>query len=295
MSYLRAPGAVLLFPPGGRLLISLMTFVLARFTLSSLGCAAVDLLAFALLAHAGLDLGVAVGVARAASSLLNFWLNRGFVFRSDRPVAVAVGLYYVLVGVVAMLSYLLTRSFAEPGNLPLVVAKIGADSLLFVVSFLAQRYLVFARRQPAAFITPAGAGIAIICFFLPWVRISCLRDLEFTGLEIAQLKDVYWLVLAGEVAALVLWTLGALKILRRSALGVAAAAALALAVIFAPVLRGERTRGLDLELQAGAYGTVLGLTAALLGAISWRKVASRVGRRRPGTCPPPSPPRSGSA
>ncbi len=272
-----------------------LAFLLLRFVLSSLGCAALDIVLFSVLTHGGLGVGAAVVTARAASSLLNFGLNRGFVFHSDRPVAIAVTLYYLLVASIAMLSYLLTRALAESAGLPLVAAKVVADSLLFVASFLAQRHLVFARRTPAAFITPAGAGIAIICFFLPWLRVSCLRDLEFTGLEIAQLKGAYWWVLIGEVAVVALWTLGKLRLLRRPALYVAAAAMMPLAILFAPVIKGERTRGLDLELQIGAYGTIVGLTAALLGAISWRRGSIRVGRRRPGTDPPPSPPRSGSA
>lgn len=269
--------------------------VLLRFGLSSLGCAALDLGLFTLLAHGGMAIGPAVALARAASSLLNFWLNRGFVFRSDRPVAVAILLYYLLVGAIGLLSYLATLSLATPHGLPLVTAKIIADSVLFVISYFAQRYLVFARRPPAAFITPAGAGIAIICFFLPWLRVSCLRHFEFTGLEIAQLKSVYWLVLAGEVAVVALWTLGKFRLLRRPALYVAAAALLPLVVIFAPVIRGERNRGLDLELRVGAYGTILGLSAALLGTISRRTLASLADRRRPRRTPPSSPPRSGSA
>ncbi len=272
-----------------------LAFVLLRFGLSSLVCAALDILLFSLLTRGGLGVGAAVVAARAGSSLLNFLFNRGFVFRNDRPVVVAITLYYLLVASIALLSYLLTLALAESARLPLVAAKMVADSILFLVSFLAQRHLVFARRTPAAFITPAGAGIAIICFFLPWLRVSCLRDLEFTGLEIAQLKGAYWWVLIGEVAVVVLWTLGRLRLLRRPALYVAAAAAIPLAIIFAPALRGERTRGLDLDLRIGAYGTILGLTAALLGAISWRRVAIRADRRRPGTDPPSSRPRSGSA
>ena len=196
-----------------------LAFLLLRFVLSSLACAALDIVLFAVLTRGGMGLGAAVVAARAASSLLNFVLNRGFVFRSDRPVAVAVMLYYLLVAAIALLSYLLTLALAESAGLPLVAAKIVADSVLFVASFLAQRHLVFARRTPAAFITPAGAGIAIICFFLPWLRVSCLRDLEFTGLDDrTNLQASYWLVLAGEVAVVVLWTLGKLRLLRRPGL-----------------------------------------------------------------------------
>lgn len=261
--------------------------VLLRFALSSLGCAAVDLAIFAVLAHGGTAVGMAVLAARAVSSLLNFFCNRRYVFRSDRPVVVALLLYYLLVAAVGLLSYAMTVSLSSPGGLPLVVGKALADSLLFLASYLAQRYLVFTRRPPASFVTPAAAGIAIVCFFLPWVKISCVRTYAFTGLEIAQLKAVYWLVLAGEVAVVVLW------LLRRPVFA-AAAALMPLVVIFAPVVRGERAR-IDLDLQVGAYGTVLGLIVAALGTISRSTLTSLAGRRRRRRSPPPSPPRSGSA
>lgn len=258
-----------------------------RFALSSLACAAVDLAVFVVLTQGGTTVGLAVLAARAISSLLNFLGNKRYVFRSDRPVAVALLLYYLLVAAVGVLSYALTVSLSTPGGLPLVAAKAVADSLLFLASYLAQRYLVFTRRAPSSFITPAGAGIAIVCFFLPWVRISCVRAYTFTGLEIAQLKAIYWLVLGGEVAVVALW------LLRRPLLA-AAAALVPLMVIVAPVVRGERTR-IDLELQIGAYGTVLGLIAAALGTISRRTLTSLADRRRRRTSPPSSPPRSGTA
>ena len=123
-----------------------LAFLLLRFTLASAVCAAVDLGLFAALARGGTPLATAVGVARAVSSLLNFGLNRGPVFRSDRPVVLSLGLYYALVVAIAALSYAATRGLMAAG-VPAVVAKAGADSVLFVASFFVQRAVVF--RRPA--------------------------------------------------------------------------------------------------------------------------------------------------
>ena len=50
------------------------------------------------------------------------------------------------------------------------------------------------------FLTPAGAGIAIICFFLPWVRVSCgTITVEASG---ARIGGVLWLVLTAAVIIL---------------------------------------------------------------------------------------------
>ena len=169
-----------------------------------------------------------------------------------------------------------------------------------------------ARPSGRELIPPSGAAIAAVCFFLPWVRVSCLRHLEFTGAEVAGLRGQYWLVLIGAVAVVVAWVLGRLGLLPRARAVMAACATGALAVIFGPLLAGQKPRGLDLQVEVGAYGTVLGLLAAALGvvdwtrarawgarvsaaAVAWRNRAIRAGRHPRGTGPSSSPPRSGTA
>ncbi len=49
-------------------------------------------------------------------------------------------------------------------------------------------------KKFSIFLTPAGAGIAIICFFLPWVKVSCgTVTVQATG---AQLGGIFWTVFA---------------------------------------------------------------------------------------------------
>ena len=88
-----------------------------------------------------------LGVARVLSGGMNFTLNRHLVFRGGRrtPLGAALVRYVVLAGVVLAGGVLLVDTLAAIG-LPLVVAKVGADLLLFAVSYLVQRLVVFRGR-----------------------------------------------------------------------------------------------------------------------------------------------------
>ncbi|MCX6827899.1 MAG: hypothetical protein NT002_01255 [candidate division Zixibacteria bacterium] len=52
-------------------------------------------------------------------------------------------------------------------------------------------------KKFSIFLTPAGAGIAIICFFLPWVKVSCgTVTVEASG---ARIGGIFWAVLAAAI------------------------------------------------------------------------------------------------
>lgn len=120
-------------------------FVLLRFVFSSVASALLDTLLFYLVFRSGVGVGVSVVVARAVSSLINFGLNKRFVFQSSRPVPVAVLMYYVLVAVVGVLSYGAIRLLHDGVGIPVLAAKILSDTLLFALSFLTQRDVIFKR------------------------------------------------------------------------------------------------------------------------------------------------------
>lgn len=69
------------------------------------------------------------------------------------------------------------------------------------------------------FLTPAGAFIAILAFFLPWVRMSCAGQMyKATGFQMAKSDNLYWVVFAGAVLILLAyfylrsrWDLGKVK------------------------------------------------------------------------------------
>ena len=51
-----------------------------------------------------------------------------------------------------------------------------------------------------AFLSPAGAGLVLICFFLPWVRVSCAgKEMIISG---HTLGGVFWLVLGAAALSL---------------------------------------------------------------------------------------------
>jgi putative flippase GtrA len=77
------------------------------------------------------------------SSLINFFLNKAFVFHSRVALAASLLRYYVLVGFIAMASYLLIRGLTERLGTPVISAKIFVDTVLWLVTFAVQRIFVF--------------------------------------------------------------------------------------------------------------------------------------------------------
>ncbi|SEG69903.1 Glycosyltransferase involved in cell wall bisynthesis [Bryocella elongata] len=119
-------------------------FVLARFVLSSVVAACLDLLlflvAFRLTGHIGWSV-----IAGRTSSLVNFTLNRQFVFRSRGGLVRSLLEYYLLVAVVALGSYAAISMLAHRWGWQVFSAKLLVDSLLSLVSFSVQRTFVFRR------------------------------------------------------------------------------------------------------------------------------------------------------
>lgn len=87
-------------------------------------------------------------VARLASATLNYVCNRKFVFRSKADVKASFVKYWVLVLVVAVLSYAGTSAVSWAGDLrgwAISAAKIAVETVLFILSYRMQRRWVFSR------------------------------------------------------------------------------------------------------------------------------------------------------
>lgn len=121
-------------------------FVLARFFASSLIAAGIDYLGFSLAFAATHNVAVAVAVGRL-SSLVNFALNKKFVFRNRSPIAAALWRYYALVVSVGCLSFGLIWSLHTYLGWNVYAAKVPVDMLLSLVSFSIQRTFVFRRSE----------------------------------------------------------------------------------------------------------------------------------------------------
>lgn len=124
-------------------------FVLLRFYVSSLVAAGIDLAGFTLafaFTHS-LWLGILFG---RLSSIVNFALNKRFVFRSQTSVQGSLWRYYALAIAIAGASYGLIWSATHYLHWNVFAAKITVDVLLSLVSFSAQQTFVFRRDNDAA-------------------------------------------------------------------------------------------------------------------------------------------------
>ena len=123
--------------------------VFLRFTSISLLSAVVDNLMFYMVFHsAGTILGAQLA-ARAVSVFVNYQLVRRLVFFSARAHGIVLPRYLLLAAVNASISYAGIRAIAGWTTIGVIPAKIVAESLLFIASFVIQRAFIFTRHPLA--------------------------------------------------------------------------------------------------------------------------------------------------
>lgn len=124
----------------------------AKFALSSIGSALIDLTAFTLLSGAAAfgtsatGLLAATAIARTLSGIVNFLLNRRVVFRSKEGAAGQAAKYLLLFCTQMLASWGFVSLLTAWGGLHQTAAKIFVDGALFLVSYAIQRRFVFAAR-----------------------------------------------------------------------------------------------------------------------------------------------------
>jgi glycosyltransferase involved in cell wall biosynthesis/SAM-dependent methyltransferase len=128
-------------------------FVLLRFSALSLLTAVVDNLVF--LAFYGWTGSVwqSQVVGRSAAVLFNYAAARKAVFLSDARHRTVLPKYLLLVAASGLLSYGLIDLLHTRTALPIVWAKLCAESILFFINFIVQRDLVFTRRRASGIAT----------------------------------------------------------------------------------------------------------------------------------------------
>lgn len=121
---------------------------LLRFALASFGAFLADTAVLLVLVPLSGNLLASVVAARVVSSTVNFVTNRSFVFEHGRavPLGAAAARYWTLVVALLAANYGLLCALTGAG-LPLVVAKVVTEAVLFAVSYLVQKTLVFGRRR----------------------------------------------------------------------------------------------------------------------------------------------------
>ncbi len=121
-------------------------FVLARFYFSAVVAAGIDFAGFSIAFAATHNVLASVAFGRL-SSLVNFALNKKYVFHNQASVKGTLARYYVLVAVIAGLSYLLIWSLHRYLHWNVFAAKLVVDTLLSLVSFSVQRTFVFRKAE----------------------------------------------------------------------------------------------------------------------------------------------------
>ena len=130
-------------------------------------------------------------------------------------------------------------------------------------------------ENKSVFLSPAGALIALICFFLPWVKISC-SGIEQTASG-SQIGGELWIVFAAAVVILgAFYLFRNLKQLDKARPVVILSSLSGLAVLLFKFLKfatpqetefGTITlKDIGSSIQFGAVGTVIGLIMALIGS-----------------------------
>ncbi|HIS02266.1 MAG TPA: glycosyltransferase [Candidatus Excrementavichristensenella intestinipullorum] len=92
------------------------------------------------------DIGVPALIARAVSSLLNYFVNKDVVFRRHAGKR-SLLYYYLLVAGVLLCGIQITSGLSRLGMNP-VAAKVIADGVMFAASYQVQQRIVFRSRRP---------------------------------------------------------------------------------------------------------------------------------------------------
>lgn len=117
------------------------------FAASSAGCFVVDTGLFMLFVGLGLPTLGALAAGRALSSAMTFSVNRWVIFTGGRrtPLLRSLLQYAALVAVV-LIGGMVVIDVLEAMDVPVLIAKVVADLVLFVLSYAVQRFVVFRGR-----------------------------------------------------------------------------------------------------------------------------------------------------
>ncbi len=121
---------------------------IVKFSLSSIVCGALDFILLFLLKRITDNLLFAVIGARLVSSVTNYILNRNLVFEDKKgSKSLSFVQYYLLVGLILSLNYLLLSFLNERLSVPLFISKIVTEGVLFGLSYFVQHKIIFHKKE----------------------------------------------------------------------------------------------------------------------------------------------------
>lgn len=135
-----------------QLIIKLYNMTPLRYIASSGVAFIIDYALLLVLEHlmSGLSVSmeIAAVIAWLVSSQTNFWINRLWVFKSDKKILPELGGYYALAGTsFCVKTFVLLELFCRVLNIPLPIAKPLAEAVMFAVNYVVQKLLIFKRRS----------------------------------------------------------------------------------------------------------------------------------------------------
>ena len=122
-------------------------FLLLRFSFSSLLASSIDFVIFSAVYWLKKDILTALIVARLISGGVNFLINKSLVFHDRENTSRPLLKYLALFVTLGALSFLSIRTMVDFG-INAIVAKIVAESVLFLASFTIQRDFIFVGPAP---------------------------------------------------------------------------------------------------------------------------------------------------
>lgn len=87
-------------------------------------------------------------IAFAISSQINFWINRKWVFKSEKsPLPELWGYYSLALVSFSIKTFVLMELMVRVLRLPIALAKPIAEVIMFAVNFIVQKKLIFRRKN----------------------------------------------------------------------------------------------------------------------------------------------------
>ena len=106
-----------------------------------------------------LSMELAAVISFAASSQINFWINRRWVFKSKKSPLPELGGYYSLALVsFSIKTFVLLELAVRFFRLPLFLAKPICEALMFAVNYVVQKKLIFRKKGAEEKTESEGAG-----------------------------------------------------------------------------------------------------------------------------------------
>lgn len=121
-------------------------FVFVRYLFASVVTTLVSMMAFYLSFQLTGHLALSEAMLRVVGTFIQFFLNRGPVFRSNTGLFNAFVRFVGLIVLMGFAAYWLTLGFVEWLNLDVVTSRILAALVLYLPAFTMQRDLVFGQR-----------------------------------------------------------------------------------------------------------------------------------------------------